>query len=1081
MAAQKPRIAQGGRGRIAAPARGGIAAPGRDLSQPRSGTTSPPGARSEADRGTHISLARDDRPDDRRAVEPAPTTSGPVASRAAAHDLTGVGRKWDDGHVQASTSGPTLIGRTSELETLRESLAEAHAGSARTVVLSGEAGIGKTRLVEEFVGELDADIVVARGQSIDLDDDAPPYAPAVSVLRALSSAFGPEAVGEASGAGLASLTVLLPELSDETRADDTASPNGGDRLYEAVATLLDRLSASRPLVIVVEDLHWADQATLALLRFLVRVLDEARVLFVFTLRADEVRRGTPLHAWLPELERMRQVSRRELARMRAGQVRQLMASIMGRPPSTSDVSDVFARTEGVPFFVEEFVCCDGPLITNGYPETLRELLLARYENVSEATQRMLRLMAAGDVRVEHELLEAVYPGDPLDIETAAREAVLAGILVVHDTAFTFRHALVRDAIHDQLLPSERVRFHAQYARALEDTRGAELADAIQISYHWMAAHDVPRAFSASLIAMHRAQSAYAYASAARMAERAIELWQHVPDAETIAGITHPELLALTANLQRNAGESERAIDLIDEALASPEPIDRGLRARMLRGKASYLANLGQLGSIGLLREALEVLDDPAPSLMRANVLGELAARLMLDTRLDEAISTADAAYLEAHAVESRDRMSVAANIRGLSRMWIGEIDEGLADLELAGELAEGNESARLRYRLNRSDALNHLGRYSDAIRVAEEGAERAQQRGLQRTTGVILMSNVIAPMYALGQTARANELLDRALEVDAPIGFSAHLQLLKLRCVLWGGDPDGAARLLRGWRGGLVRQSRIDGQARTNLARIAAEIALEFGHNNDAWAEVSWVLGEEHRLVPGSDLPLFIVVARALAAFRGSTATPGQPSDAELDRAEARLRELVGRSVSWPSAASPVALVEAELGGANHNGSDPELWRSAIQVASSPLSPAITTPYAHLRLAESLATVGDRAAAQQSAAQARAAAEQIDAGLIVGRADALVRRIGGRGTSDESASAGRIDANLTERELQVLTLVAQGLSNRQVAEELYISPKTASVHVSNILRKVGASSRTEAAFVLRELTAARPRTTGLVG
>ena len=972
--------------------------------------------------------------------------------------------------MHSSTSSPALIGRSGELRSLREALTDVLDGTTRTVLLSGEAGIGKTRLLREFFREVPEDAVIAFGQSVDLGEDVPPYVPTVAATRALAAAVGADAIREAAGSGLHSLGVLLPEFGTGTN-----EIRSGDQFFGVFTSLLENLSAERPIVLVIEDLHWCDDASITLLRFLVRVLEEARVLFVFTFRSDEVRRGGSLHSWLPELGRMRSVEHVELERLPIGSVRQLMASITGRAPSATEARDVFERSEGVPFFVEELVSCDGEVMARGYPATLRELLLARYERVGEDTQRVLRLLAAGGSCVEHSLLEAVYSGNPAEIDDAAREAVEAGIVVIDGTSFTFRHALVHDAIHDQLLPGERVRFHTQYATALEGRARADtaLSDAVEISHHWMMAHDLRRAFTSSLAAGERARASFAFATAARMIERALELWEMVPDAEALAGHTHVEWLLTAANLLRDAGESERAIDLIDEALATQDRVPPELRAAILRGKASYLANVGQIGSIPLLKEALRVLDDSPPSEIRANVLGELAARLMLDDQHEEGIRIADAAFLEAQSVDAEARMSVAANIRGMSRVSNGDIEAGLEDLQLAGELAVGHESARLRYRLNLSDALNRLGRFEDAIRVAEEGAERAKQRGLERTTGVVLMSNVIAPLFATGQTERAARLLKLALDLDAPLGFSSHLQLLELHSVLWSGDVARAEQLLKTWLPGLNRQSRIDAQVRTRLATVSAEIALELGDPMAAWRQFDWLVDSGRTAQPGLDVPALLVATRALVALAVHGFSVGVREDGvDIGAARQRLEAIAAECARWPAAAPGLSIIEAELGTLDDDGPGArvELWRRAVDATGLEVADACLAPYAELRYAEALVAAGDRAAALATAERAGTRAREIGMGLLIDKIESFTRRLG-------AGSAQRSDpdlGNLTDRELQVLTLVAQGLSNRQVAERLYISPKTASVHVSNILRKVGASSRTEAAFVLRRFATVAP-------
>ncbi|WP_243076583.1 AAA family ATPase [Microbacterium sp. SS28] len=970
--------------------------------------------------------------------------------------------------MRASVS-PSLVGREADLDALCDAYAESIAGSTRTVLIGGEAGIGKTRLVGEFVRGLPDDAIVLRGQSVDFDRDAPPYAPIISALRSLAQEVGEEALFNASGPAADALALLLPELSMTTSVGDAPVRGSADRLYDAVAEVLENVSRAQPVVLVIEDLHWVDPQSLGLLRFLMRVIEDARLLIVLTFRSDELRRGSPLRALLPELDRNRRVVRLELVRLDRRQVREMATAILDHPPDEDELAQVYERTEGVPFFVEELVCCSGTRGLEGFPDTLRDILLARYEQLSEPTQRMLRLIAAGGVRVEHELLVAVCDESLEDIDAAASEAIAASVLVVDGTAYAFRHALVREAIHEQLLPGERVRFHTRYARSLMEQSAAAGAEATAVSYHWMAAHNTREAFIASIAAYQQARSSFAFATAASMGERAIELWDQVPDASELSVRTKVELLGETSYVLRNAGESERAIALIDEAIRLCDPGDAAAYALLLRNKASYLANIGLPGSIDLLRQALAVLDGQPRSVLRANVLGELAARLMIFARFDEAIEMADGAFAEATAVDNRPRMSVASNIRGFSRLAGGDIDAGLADLAFAGELAVGNDSARLRYWVNQSDALNLLGRYDEAVRTAEEGAERARQRGVERTSGAILQSNVISPLYALGQTDRAGEMLDRALELDAPIGFSAPLRRLKVQATLWSGDHALAERLLRGWRGSLRQQATLDVQAALGLALVSGQLALARGETREAWREVGVLIDPEHRSFPAYDLPLIAFAARVVAAARvtGMTLSDRDDTPRSTDDLEGEVRSALAAASGWPTASAYSAIVDAELGGPRSTGTDPALWQRAVEATRDDIAPAQLAPYAAFRHAEALANAGDRAGARTAAQTARAWGEAIGMGLIVDSVTELERRVGAVGGDhrDASSDAASLDALLTERERQVLDLVARGLSNGQIAEQLFISTKTASVHVSNILRKTGATTRTEAAYL----------------
>lgn len=949
-----------------------------------------------------------------------------------------------------------LVGRDDDLAALRRAYERVLVDGTRTVVVGGEAGIGKSRLVAEFVQRLPPEALVLRGQCVDLDRDAPPYAPITAPLRELARVVGSDELAAMAGPSAEGLRILLPELPASGEPAAAAPP-----VLEAVTVALEAASALRPIVLVVEDLHWVDPATIGVLRFLVRVASAGRILVVLTFRSDQLRRGDPLRSWLPELERSDRVQRRELARLDRRGVEAMVASLRGTQVAPRDLALVVERTEGVPFFVEEFARAEAASVPECYPESLRDVLLARYDGLSEPTQKILRTLSAGGTCVEHDLIAVVH-GDADAVETAAREAIAGGVLVVDGSSYSFRHALVRDAIHDELLPGERVRAHTCYADALE-ARGP--AAASEISYHWMAAHDSERAFAASLTAMAHARASFAHALAARMGERALELWEQVP-AEA-RGRDRAELLGSTAHHFRDAGESERAIALVDEALAI-DGLAAPRRATLLRDKASYLANLGQVGSVVLLREALALLEGAEPSVLRARILGELAARLMLEADLDEAVAVADAAAVEAEAVGSQGRRSVATNIRGMALVELGRVDEGLAQLELAGALAGDDDSARLRYWLNLSDALSLVGRFREAVTAAEEGAEHARRHGVARTLGAMLMANTADALASVGEWRRAEELLDRALELDAPLGFAAHLQRRKLWTVLWRGDPREAAALLARWRQPMSRQLRTERHSLVGLAKVAGAIALENGDVTGAWAEVRDAIGPEHRPLPSADLLLLVVVARIVATARREGVLLVDREGRSVD-AEARLRAILATAAGWPTAPAFVAVIEAELGGASGTGDDPALWAAAAAANEAPTALVHLLPYSRLRLAEALAAAGRREEAEREARAACAVAERAGLGLLVDAVDRFERRLG-RGEATPGAAPLGTEP-LTDRERQVLELVAQGLGNRAIAEELFISVKTASVHVSNILRKLGASTRTEAAYLARRATA----------
>ncbi|GAB3798800.1 LuxR family transcriptional regulator [Humibacter antri] len=1015
-----------------------------------------------------------------------------------------------------------MIGREADLDALRAEFRRS-AREPRAVAIGGEAGIGKTRLVTEFRGEV-GDALVLTGKCVDIGTDSAPYAPFATIIRELAAVIGVEALLEAAGPARAVLSVVLPELAS---ADGMPPRAGTERLYELVTVLFENVARERRLVLVIEDIHWADRSTIELLRFLVSVLEGPGILIVVTYRSDEVVRGHPLRPVLPELERSRRLTRWELSRLTrdqvAAQVRAISSLARHRDPAPAPrsgpsgrtdglgadglgadglgadrlgadrlgadgfgdaviddavIDDLFERSEGVPFFVEELAGAGqggAGGIAGALPETLRELLLARYERLDESTQSLLRLLAVGGSCVRHDLLDLVYPESPTRLDAGVRAAVDGGVLLIDDTCYDFRHALVRTAVLGEVLPGERVRYHTAYADALESFAASGRLVAHEISQHRMEAHDAVRAFPVTLVAMREARQSYAFARAARMAERALELWERVPDAESIAGMSHTALTQDGSAAWRDAGDSERALTLIDAALAECDPADTEQHAGLLVDKARYLDALSRPGSTPLLEAALAELGEDACSDTASAVLSELARRLMLEGRFDEAVSVATKALARAEMAGSLSRRSVALNIRGVSRVGLGRIEAGLADLERAGELAATRDGAMLRYRVNLSDVMHLIGRYAEAVQIGNAGAERARQLGVQRTSGVMLASNTVEPLAALGRWEEAFSLLEPALALNPPPGFRVHLQRMKLWLLTWTGDLQAADELWRTWAPMIGVQGEIEVQSRLGSARVEAELALALGDVERAWRAVS-VLLRDHRTMSGYDLPLLVAAARTLAMLR-SGADAGILDHIDLGTAESGLREVLATARDWPTADVWAPIFEAELAA---EGTDAEAWRAAVDATRMPTAPMHLEPYARFRLAQALVassgglagTAQHRAAAHREEAQrelelSRQAAERLGSGLLLGWVDEFARRArldsGAERSSDAVVDLPAL--RLTDRERQVLDLIAQGLSNKQIGERLYISTKTASVHVSAILRKLGATSRTEAVYL----------------
>ena len=486
---------------------------------------------------------------------------------------------FDNGAMAARVSSPLFVGRRGELEQVRTALGAATEGQPTIVLVAGEAGVGKTRFVAEATGALGPAYRVLAGGCVDVAGGTVPFAPIIEALRGLARSLPEAELNRLFGPGRADLAPLLPQLRrDPTDGDGTGLAYGSaqGRLFEAVLGLLDRLTATGPVVLVVEDMHWADRSTLDLLAFLVRNLRQGPMLLLGTFRSDELHRRHPLVPFLAELKRARPIVHIDLARFDRREVMDQVEAIAGRSPDPELVDRIYSRSEGNPFFAEELLAAEGT-INGQVPDTLREVLGARIAALGDSSQELLRIAAAAGTRVRTDLLAAVAGMEDETLLRSLRESVEHQILVPDDdggaSRYRFRHTLVQEAVYADLLPAERTRLHASFAGVLEELPEADrdASAAAEIAYHWYAAHDLPRALEASVRAGIAAESAWAFAEAQVQFERALELWDRVPGAGQRVGLDRVDLL------ERAAATAAKG-----SGVACRIPHPRGDRARRSR-------------------------------------------------------------------------------------------------------------------------------------------------------------------------------------------------------------------------------------------------------------------------------------------------------------------------------------------------------------------------------------------------------------------------------------------------------------------------------------------------------------------
>ncbi len=672
--------------------------------------------------------------------------------------------------MPARVTSDAFIGRRRELAQLEAALAGVSGGdgcacSAALVFVAGESGVGKSRLTDHFAQRAKASGVrVLWGDCIDLGDSELPYAPIVSALRGLAREGHP--VFDALGPARAELARLLPELG--APGDLLVEPYAGSaqgRLFELLLALFERLAAESPVVLVIDDLHWADRSTRDFLAFLARNVCAQRLLVVSTFRVDELHRRHPLRPFLAEIERTERASRLPIERFSRKEVAAQLASILGARPEPELLDRVFARSEGNPLFAEEILAAeregDGTL-----PESLRDALMLRVEALGEMTQEALRWVSAAH-RIEHDVLEEASGLDPRALRDALREAVAHHVLVTQsDGRIAFRHALLREAVHDDLLPGEHADMHLRLAQVLEARVVSDacvaLDRAAEIAHHFDLAGDQPEALRTMVRAGATASRVHAETEAAAFFERALELWDRVDGPAELAGCDHVDLLARTAAAhQFDHGRSivllKRALHEVDQE-AAPE------RAALLLerlGKARWSQGKGQI-ALEAWDAALALLPVSPPSEARAQLLAAKAGGLMLWGRYADARAMADEALEVADAVGARGVWIHALNTKGVSLRGGGQTELGLKTLREAMEMAraEGNVDQLLRAYLNLSDAMHLTGDTFGARDLLIAGRREVRTLGRHAKWLAIQQAEIA---YDLGSWDEAEQLASEEL------------------------------------------------------------------------------------------------------------------------------------------------------------------------------------------------------------------------------------------------------------------------------------------------------------------------------
>lgn len=998
-----------------------------------------------------------------------------------------------------------FVGRVPELERVAAASARTRGGDGVTVLCVGEAGIGKTRLVEEIAARARADgWAVLVGGCVEMGPAGLPYGPFAEALR------GAIAAGHLDPSRLQptttdQLAILVPDIRPGAfgRVDADLAGLGQVRLFEAVLTAIESVHRHRPVMLVIEDIHRADRSTLDLLGFLVRNVEASGFMLLVTVRDDGLDREHPLHAVLAELGRRPSVDRVDLRPLDLAETADQLASILGSPPDPDLAHRIHRRADGNPFFIEQLAWAHAQGEESTVPASLRDILLAQLSRQPPAVQDLLAAAAIAGPMADDALLASVLGTTPDDILGPLRSAVRANLLdrtpSPDGETYAFRHALMAEATEADLLDGERRRLHARCADALAARRPTDAASvvswSVRLAHHRDRSGDVDAAVAASVEAAILTEAVAAHADAMAQYRRAIRLLPGISGAARWGDWDTTELFARAAACATHNDEVDSAAAFSRAAIDHlPPDADPARRRRLWLALSEHAWMAGDPDLVDVLAEAARPIPDDPPTPERAAALVAAACHQRLRGHPDDARRSLEASVATAVAAGAAREEALARTLLVPIHVEAGDVDHGERGLELA--IAALRRSApvaepSIAY-LGIAAVAAWMGRTDLSLAICHEGLELARRSGPATGYGGGIAACGAATLLATGRIGEAAAMLG-SVEVTQGRGFVDTLRrgtsaLVRMHL----GDLGRAEAELE-----LARAWPVSGDPALGrwVGAVEAEWRTERGPM-DAVADVvdrALALPDPH--LPDLDLQATLVwlavrasadiAERARAARDAPTlARTIAVGEAYLRRADAQRDTLLARRAETPMggrAMASHAMTIAE-GGRLHDRSDPRGWAVAAEALSGEAM-ALRAAYARIREAEAWLAAGrdTRSEAAHRLATAHADASATGSRPLIEMSEGIARRARidlGR-VRDGATTPGRDPSRaphgpvttygLTPREVEILGLLAAGLTNRQIGERLFISPKTAGVHVSNILGKLGLDSRIQAATLAHRL------------
>jgi len=973
-----------------------------------------------------------------------------------------------------------LIDRQQELQVLDACLTSARSSQATVALIRGESGMGKSRLAETLIERARrSGVLVALGHCTPVSGGELPFGPFVEMLSQIAAApDSPETVAGTTW------KLLRTVLTVSGPSSGVASPDVGlerSRLFTSVLWVLHHLGERRPVMAVLEDIHWADSSSLDLLNYLARTAGQERLLLLLTCRDDALARDSNTRRAIRDLSRADLSRDINLKPLTANQVRQLLATSDVQLPATQH-NKVIDLCDGNPFIALELAAHDE--IEGAHTEALRQALLGPVDELPEDARFALHVAAVLGQYIPHEVLENSIEITGGNVAANLRLLTERGLLIAEAEGYVFRHAILRESVVREMLHSDQTAAHRAAVQGIRLSRwDRSPAGLAQLAHHLVAAGEYSAALPAVMSAAGYARSVYAFAEARRQLSVAREmLWNRVDHPEEMSGLSYQDLLCREAEMARWAGQPSGAAELLRRGISTAPPagLDRARLEHEL-GEALWAAGDPAASLASYERSEAALATGPGEPALRARVLAALARGLIVTGQYERGRAAAERAIaLAGESGAAREKLQARITLATVIARQ-GDLETGVAQLRqcLSEALAADAFEAVVRCFGNLAFLHSTAGRLDDVLEIAAEGARICEPFGPLLLVAPTLAENWVHALVATGRWDEAEELAQELQQQWAAEGMALalHLQLAHIAAARGDGPsferqmsvierfarPDDPYALHD------VTSARVEnllwqGDA-VEAYRIARESLDHLADQQDAGLVVSMcslALRAHADLVTSRADRIIRDSATRETAHLLSTAQDAARSDTgALGHAYLLLCEAEAARASMTQSADPWTEVTAE-------------W----QLLECPYPAA----YAQWRQAEEL--FGSRARAQGT--RALVAALQTATALGCVPLENSLRTLARHAGVSSDALAGsppevsdpasarlrtstQLPVPLTPRERDVLLMLTRGYSNQQIARRLFITESTVSVHVSHVIAKLGVSNRLQAAAAAQRL------------